>query len=121
MKTYAVRKALRSSIHSQFCYFGNGTLTNGTIWDLSETGWRATGEYPLPAGTETTVSITLHDGKTSLNILIDGAIVRWSRGLDMGWEITRMDEENRARLMDFFNQFEPTAPIKDTTDEIHWY
>ena len=121
MKTYEVRKGLRTSVHCQFCYFGDGTLSYGSIWDLSETGWRATGDHALPAGTETTVTITLSDGMKSHNILIDGAIVRWSRGRDMGWEITRMDDVTRAQLMDFVTQCELATPTMKTTDDIHWY
>jgi len=121
MKTYAVRKAPRTSVHFQFCYFGDGTLSTGTVWDLSETGWRSTSEHPVPAGTETTVTLTLSDGKKSRNVLIDGAIVRWSRGRDTGWEITRMDDANRAHLMDFVDQLEAAAPIMSTTEDIHWY
>jgi PilZ domain len=121
MKTYAVRKAPRISVHCQFCYFGDGTLSNGIVWDLSETGWRATGEHPVPAGTETTVTITLSDGKRSRNILIDGAIVRWSRGLDTGWEITGMDEANRSRLMEFVEQVKMNPETMEPTDDIRWY
>jgi hypothetical protein len=105
MKPYAVRKKLRTPVRCQFCYFCDGTLANGIVWDLSETGWRATGERSVPVGTETTVYITLRDGKQSHNILIESAIVRWAEGRDAGWEITRMDEATRARLMDFVEQF----------------
>ena len=38
MKTYAVRKKLRTPVHFQFCYFCDGTLANGIVRDLSETG-----------------------------------------------------------------------------------
>ncbi len=121
MKTYAVRRALRSSVHCQFCYFGDGTLSNGTVWDLSETGWRSTGEHPIPVGTETSVTITLSSGKHSRNILIDGAIVRWSRGRDTGWEITRMDDANRAHLMDFVDRIKMTPQAENATEDIRWY
>jgi PilZ domain len=105
MKTYAVRKKLRTPVHCQFCYFCDGTLANGIVWDLSETGWRATGERRVPVGTETTVYLTLREGKKSHNILIDSAVVRWAKGRDAGWEITRMDEPTRARLIDFVEHF----------------
>jgi hypothetical protein len=110
MKTYAVRKKLRTPVHCQCCYFSDGTLAKGIVWDLSETGWRATGERPVSVGTETTVYITLRDGKESHNIHVDSAIVRWSEGHDAGWEIIRMDEASRARLMDFVEQFKPSDP-----------
>jgi hypothetical protein len=121
MKTYAVRKKLRTRVQCQFCYFVDGTLANGMIWDLSETGWRATGERPVAVGTETTVYLTLHNGKRPDNITIDAAIVRWSNGREAGWEITRMDETSRARLMDFVEQFRSADLTSDSETETHWY
>ena len=100
-KTYTPRKKPRVSVHCSFCYFYNGTLAKGTIWDLSETGWRATGERPVAAGSELTVYLTLPDNGKSKNILVDAAVVRWSEGRDAGWEIARIDEEARARLDHF--------------------
>ena len=120
MKTYAVRKKLRTPVQCQFCYFGNGTLTNGIVWDLSDTGWRATGQHPVTVGTETTVYITLQNGKQSYNVLIDAAIVRWSDGREAGWEIVRMDQANRARLTDFVEHFKSSDLTSEFMDRTHW-
>ena len=121
MKTYAIRKALRTATHCQFCYFSDGTLAHGTIWDLSETGWRATGAHPIAAGTETTVTITLSNGKRSRNILIDQAVVRWSRGNHTGWEIIKMDPEAREQLMGFMEHCKTTSSTVEVAEEIRWY
>ena len=122
MKTYAVRKKLRTPVHCQICYFCDGTLANGIVWDLSETGWRATGERPIPVGTEATVYLTLCDGKRTDKILIEAAVVRWSEGRDAGWEITRMDEASRTRVTDFLEQFKKAADLTlGTRDKIHWH
>jgi hypothetical protein len=121
MKTYAVRKKLRTPVHFQFCYFCDGTLANGIVWDLSETGWRATGERSVAVGTETTVYLTLSDGKRLDNLLIDAAVVRWSNGGDAGWEIIRMDDANRARLTDFIEQSRAADLTSESESEIHWY
>ena len=121
MKTYAVRKASRASVHCQFCYFGDGTLAHGTIWDLSETGWRATGTHPIAAGTETPVTITLTNGKQSRNILIDQATVRWSAGSHTGWEIIKMDPAAREHLIDFMEHCKPTSSTSEIAEEIRWY
>jgi hypothetical protein len=120
MKTYAVRKKLRTPVQCQFCYFGIGTLVNGTVWDLSDTGWRATGQHPVVVGTETTVYITLQNGSQSYNVLIDAAIVRWSDGRAAGWEIVRIDEANRARLTDFVEHFMSPALTAAATDRTRW-
>ncbi|GKS65510.1 hypothetical protein YTPLAS72_28140 [Nitrospira sp.] len=120
MKTYAVRKKLRTPVQCQFCYFAEGTLTNGIVWDLSDTGWRATGQHPVTVGTETTVYITLQNGTKSYNVLIDAAIVRWANGREAGWEIVRMDEANRTRLLDFVEHFKPLERTSEAMGRTHW-
>jgi len=120
MKTYAVRKKLRTPVQCQFCYFNDGTLVNGIVWDLSDRGWRATGQHPVAVGTETTVYITLQNGSQSYNVLIDAAIVRWSDGRESGWEIIRMDDANRTRLADFVEHFKsPDLTVADR-DRTRW-
>jgi len=118
MKTYAIRKKLRTHVQCQFCYFCDGALANGIVWDLSEAGWRSTGEHPIPVGSETTVYITLSNGN---KILIDTAVVRWSEGREAGWEITRIDEASRARLMDFIEQFKAADVTSKTSDKVRRY
>ena len=120
MKTYAVRKKLRTPVQCHFCYFGAGTLVNGIVWDLSDRGCRATGQHPVAVGTETTVYITLQNGSQSYNVLIDAAIVRWSDGRESGWEIIRMDDANRTRLADFVEHFKsPDLTVADR-DRTRW-
>jgi hypothetical protein len=89
------------------------------IWDLSETGWRATGDHPVAAGTETTVYLTLPDDGESRNILVDAAVVRWFEGRDSGWEITRMDEEGRVRLNHFLENLDTTAVPSEPRERTH--
>ena len=115
-KTYAVRKGPRFPVHCPFCYFCDGTLAKGTIWDLSATGWRATGEQPVKAGSETTVYFTLPDGDESRTVLVDAAVVRWSEGRDAGWEITRIDKEARARLDQFLENLNATDVVSETKE-----
>ena len=112
MKTYTIRKTLRTSARCQLCYFCDGSLTTGIVWDLSEVGWRAAGERPVHAGTESTVYMTILEGDQSHNILIDAAVVRWSDGQISGWEILRMDEANRTRLTHFVEKLRSASPAE---------
>jgi hypothetical protein len=118
-KTYIVRKGSRAPVHCPFSYFYDGTLAKGMIWDISETGWRATGERPVVEGTETTVYVTLPDSGESRNILVEAAVVRWSEGRDSGWEITRIDEETRARLDHFLENLNATGVASETKERTH--
>jgi|CXWL01.1.fsa_nt_gi hypothetical protein len=104
MKPYAVREKLRTSVQGTLSYTAEGTWTTGIVWDLSETGWRTTGERPMPIGLETIVFLTLRDGEELHYILIESAMVRWSDGRHAGWEILRIDALSQTCLADVMDQ-----------------
>jgi hypothetical protein len=106
MKTYTIRTELRTPVHCQVSCFSNGAVINGIVWDLSATGWRATIARPVPVGLETSVFMTLRDGKNGYPIFINAAIVRWTHGCEAAWEITRTDEWTRTRLTEFLERCE---------------
>ncbi len=106
MKTYAVRKELRTPVHCQFYCVTDDTLLDGIVWDLSEIGGRVTVERPVPVGLEKPIFITLHEGKDCHHILIHSAIVRWADGCEAGWEFMGIDELDHTRLTDFLEQCE---------------
>lgn len=100
-KTFAVRKEPRSTVQCSFCYYADGALGEGTIWDLSVSGWRSTGNLVIAPGFEVTAYLKLLDGNGSSHLQVEGAVVRWVQGQTMGWEITRIDEASKARLAAF--------------------
>lgn len=118
-KTLTVRKKSRAPVHCPFCYFYDGTLAKGMIWDLSEKGWRATGERSVAAGAELTVYLSLPDGGESKNILVDTAVVRWSEGRDAGWEITCINEVARARLDQYLEKLHATGVVPEIKERTH--
>jgi hypothetical protein len=113
MKSYTIRKTLRTSAQCQLCYFQDGILTTGLVWDLSDAGWRATGTRPVHVGTESTVYMTILEGNQPYNILIDAAVVRWTDGHIAGWEILRMDEASRVRLTHFIETLSSASQPED--------
>ena len=113
MKTYAVRKQFRASVQGMFSYPVNGTWMTGTVWDMSHTGCRITGEHPLPLGLETIVFLTLCNGDAFRHILIESAIVRWSDSRHAGWEILRMDAVSQGSLADAMEACDPSKVLSD--------
>jgi hypothetical protein len=97
------RKDPRTSVRFPFCYFGDGSLGEGTIWNLSLAGWRSTGTVVVAPGLEVTAHLKLPDGN-STQLQISGAVIRWVQHQTMGWEITNMDESSRARLAAFLSR-----------------
>ena len=103
-KNYAVRAGQRISIRCPFLYHGEGFHGKGQLWDLSTSGWRATGDHPVTPGMSMPVYLELADGGESKYLLIDSAIVQWAKGLDAGWKIQSIDPTSLARLNRFLDQ-----------------
>jgi hypothetical protein len=105
VKPYAVRVGQRVSVRYPFLYHGEGFHGKGHLWDLSVSGWRSTGNHPVTQGMVMPVYIELppEEGESTY-LLVESAIVRWSKGRDAGWEIKTMDKASRARLIRFLDQ-----------------
>ena len=103
VKTYSVRNTTRVPTQCTFLYFWNGTLEQGKVWDLSETGWRTSMKHPLPAGSETTVYLALPDHDVYKYMIVNMATVCWSDGNMAGWKVSHMDEAAKDRLDQFVN------------------
>lgn len=100
-KIYTIRKGRRADLHSSFIYHGDGFMGEGTLRNLSRSGWRANGNHPVTEGDQMTVYVELPDGGESRYLLIDAAVVRWTNGNEAGWEITKIDSAAQARLDQF--------------------
>jgi len=50
---------------------------HGTVWNLSSTGWRFSGDLPMRPGEMLSLTVTLPNEQ---QIKIPEAVVRWSRG-----------------------------------------
>jgi len=109
-KAYAVRAGQRMSIRCPFLYHGESFHGKGHLWDLSVSGWRATGNHPVTPGMSMPVYIELDDDGESKYLLIDSAIVRWSNGHDAGWEIQTIDTTSLTRLKRFLGQEGTESP-----------
>lgn len=107
-KPFEIRNGPRRILRCSFIYNGDGMMGEGTLWDLSLSGWRATGNSQVTPGTEMSVYLALPDRGESKYVAIDSAIVRWSEGNEAGWEIIKMDAGSRARIKAFLEQAEDT-------------
>lgn len=103
VKPYAVRNAGRIPTRCTFLYFWNGVLEQGTVWDVSETGWRTSTKRSLPPGSETTVYLALPDQEVYKYMIVDMAKVCWSDGRTAGWNVSTIEEGARERLDRYLN------------------
>jgi hypothetical protein len=67
----------------------------GTVWNLSPTGWRLSGDLPLRLDEVCSLTVTL---PTNTQVYVAAGIVRWVRGEEYGLETLVMDEESRMDL-----------------------
>jgi hypothetical protein len=69
--------------------------SHGTVWNLSLTGWRFSGNLPLRIGEVCSLTVNLPTQET---LYVAAGIVRWVRGEEYGVETLVMDDESREEM-----------------------
>ena len=98
-KYFAHRSRSRHHIRCRFQYFVDGLVAEGSVWDLSAAGWRASGTHPVTTGMEMPVCLFLENEKRWVSI--GRAAVRWVDGSNFGLEILQIDVPDKQRLDQF--------------------
>jgi len=73
----------------------------GTVWNLSCSGWRLSGDLPMRLGETLSLTVTLPNEQ---RIEIPEAVVRWSRGQEFAIENLAVKLHTRARLQHYVNR-----------------
>jgi len=83
---------------------------SGTVWNLSCTGWRLSGDLPMRPGDTLSLTVTLPNEQ---HILIPEAVVRWSRGWEFAVENIFVERHTHARLQHYVKRLvqEPTEIV----------
>ena len=74
---FTLRLNQRFPMHCAVTYNAGPFQGQGTIWNLSCTGWRLSGDLPMRPGETLSLTVTLSNEQ---RIEIPEAVVRWSRG-----------------------------------------
>lgn len=74
---------------------------HGTVWNLSGTGWRFSGNLPLRVGEVCSLTVNL---LTQQRTYIAAGIVRWVRGEEYGVETLVIDDESREDMEEYLWQ-----------------
>jgi hypothetical protein len=74
---FSIRPFRRFPVQCFATYNAGPFQGQGTIWNLSCTGWRLSGDLPMRAGETLSLTVTLPNEQ---RIEIPEAVVRWSRG-----------------------------------------
>jgi PilZ domain len=84
---------------------------HGTVWNLSLTGWRFSGNLPLRIGEVCSLTVNLPTRET---IYVAAGSVRWLRGEEYGVETLVIDDASREDLEQYFCQ-----RVEDKWTELH--
>jgi len=74
---------------------------HGTVWSLSLTGWRFSGDLPLRIGEVCSLAVNL---PTCQSIYVAAGILRWVQGEEYGVEPFAFDGESRDDLVEYLWQ-----------------
>jgi len=87
----------------QFCVTHNAGpfQGQGTLWNLSCTGWRLSGDLPMRPGETPSLTVTLPNEQ---RIEIPEVVVRWSREQEFAVENLLMEPHTHARLRHYMKR-----------------
>ena len=92
---FSVRPFRRFPVHCHVTYSAGSFQGEGTVWNLSCTGWRLSGDLPMRPGEALSLTVMLPNEQ---RIEIPEAVVRWSRGQEFAVENISVERHTRARL-----------------------
>ena len=96
--SFSIRPFHRFPVQCPVTYHAGSFQGQGTIWNLSYTGWRLSGDLPMRPGETVSLKVTLPN-EQSIEIL--QAVVRWSRGQEFAVETVMIERHTHARLQHY--------------------
>jgi hypothetical protein len=93
---FSIRPFRRFPVHCSVTYNAGPFQGQGTVWNLSCTGWRLSGDLPMRPGGTLSLTVTLPNEQ---RIVVPEAVVRWSRGQEFGIETDETPKHTQARLI----------------------
>jgi hypothetical protein len=92
---FSVRLYQRFPVHGSVTYHAGLFQGQGTIWDLSLSGWKLSGDVPLQVGQTCSLTVNL---PIEERICVATAIVRWVRSQEIGLETLAIEKQTHSRV-----------------------
>ena len=107
---FSIRPYRRFPVCCPATYNAGPFQGQGTVWNLSCTGWRLSGDLPMRPGEPLSLTVTLPNEQ---RIEFPEAVVRWSRGQEFTVENLSIERHTHARLQHFVKRLvrEPSEII----------
>jgi hypothetical protein len=96
--SFWIRPFRRFPLECAVTYNAGPFQGQGTIWNLSCSGWRLSGNLPMRPGETLSLTVTLPNEQ---RIEIPEAVVRWSRGEEFAVENVAVERHTKARLQHY--------------------
>jgi PilZ domain len=98
---FSIRPFHRFPVQCAVTYNAGPFQGQGTVWNLSCTGWRLSGDLPMRPGETLSLTITLPNAQ---RIEVPEAVVRRSRGQEFAVENVVVERHTHARLQHYVNR-----------------
>ena len=92
---FSIRPLRRSSVQCSVTYNAGPFKGQGTVWNLSLSGWKLSGDLPLQVGQMCSLTVNLPNEE---RIAVAAAIVRWVRGQEYGLETLAVEKQTHGRM-----------------------
>jgi len=104
---FSIRPYRRFPVQCFVTYNAGPFQGQGTIWNLSATGWRLSGDLPMQPGETLSLTVTFPNEQ---RIDVPEAVVQWSRGQDFAVKNLVIEPHNQAGLKHYVKRLvqEPT-------------
>ena len=100
---FSIRPFRRFPVECSVTYNAGPFQGQGTVWNLSPTGWRFSGNLPLRVREVCSLTVNLPTQETTY---VAAGIVRWMRGEEYGVETLVIDDESREEMEEYLWQWE---------------
>jgi hypothetical protein len=88
----------RFPVQCAVIYHAGSSQGQGTVWNLSSSGWRLSGDLPMRPGETLSLTVMLPNKQ---RIEVPEAVVRWSRDQEFGVENVVIQSHTQARLQHY--------------------
>ena len=92
---FTLRLYQRYPIHCSVTYNAGSLQGQGTVWNLSLSGWKLSGDLPLQVGQLCSLTVNLPNEES---VVVAAAIVRWVRGQEYGLETLAVEKQAHSRM-----------------------
>ena len=104
---FSIRPYHRFPVQYSVTYNAGPFQGQGTVWNLSHSGWRLSGNLPMRPGETLSLIVTL---PTEQRIEVPEGVVCWLRGQEFAVENRLVERHTHARLQHYLKRLARDSP-----------